>query len=226
MPFRPSDEIIEACDTLREEVGRLQRESRPFRGSGHIHEQVPVQTPSGPAEVDRGMVSLLQRLWEHGIDTHMSCEDNMGSTWICFDLHQFQRLHRLARSVDDLAYFVDNCHYTFTCQTPEHAAAEYCDEGEDEDDFAAGLPPLYQVNLRFPRRLHSTFEQLLDEARATADAQVAALRAERARASDRSRSPRRECNEVHRVSERGETPCRECVACGGAADSEADSEAL
>ena len=190
MPFNPSNEIIEACDTLREEVGRLQRESQPFRGSGHIHEQVPVQTPSGPAEVDRGMVSLLQRLWDRHIDTHMSCEDNMGSTWISFDLYQFLRLHRAARSLDDLAYFLDNCHYTFTSQTPEHAAAECCESDEDEDDFAARLPPIYHVNMRFPRRLHGTFERLLDEARAKEEAEVAALRAERARASDRSRSPR------------------------------------
>jgi hypothetical protein len=187
MPFHPSDEIIEACDTLHEEVERLQRERKSERDG---HEQVSVQTPSGPAQVDRGMVSLLQRLWDRGIDTHMSCEDNMGSTWIDFDLYQFQRLHRLSRSLTDLAYFVDSCHYTFYCQTPEHAAAEFCDEGEDEDDFAARLPPMYHVNLRFPRRLHSTFERLLDEARANEEAEVAALRAERARASDRSRSPR------------------------------------
>jgi hypothetical protein len=153
------------------------------------------------------MVSLLQRLWDHGINTHMSCEDNMGSTWICFDLCQFMRLHRLARSLDDLAYFVDSCHFTFSCQTPEHADWE-C-PASDGEDYSARIPPLYHVNMRFPKRLHGTLERLLDEVRAKEDAEMTALRAERARSSDRSRSPR--------------GPSR--VDVDSEADSESDSEA-
>jgi hypothetical protein len=203
MPFSPSEEILEACERLHEDVERLQRERRAERTN---HEQVPVMTPSGPAEVDRGMVSLLQCLWDHGVATHMSCEDNMGSTWICFDLREFQRLHHLARALDDLAYFVDSCHYTFSCQTPEHAEWEYPDS--DGEDYSARLPPLYHVNMRFPKRLHDTFEQLLDEALAVVEgcrvyparegardeADLAARREERAARwaapRDRSRSPR------------------------------------
>jgi hypothetical protein len=170
MPFRPSEEIVEACDRMCEEVWRLQRESRPFLGSGHIHEQVAVQTPSGPTKEGRGMAPLLQCIWEFGVDTHMSCEDNNGSVWISFDLYQFMRLHRAARSLDDLAYFVDNCHYTFSCQMPEHAAAECCDAEGEEEDYAARVPPLYHVCLRFPKRLHGTFKRLLDEALLDAEA--------------------------------------------------------
>ena len=168
MPFHPSAEIMEACSGLCDEVERLQRESQVAvrTPSGHVHEQVAVRTPSGPAEVDRGMAPLLQCLWEHGVDTHMSCEDNMGSVWICFDLYQFMHLHKaVVRSVDDLAYLVDKCHYTFTCKTSEHVTWECL----GPDDNRACLPE-YRVNMRFPRRLYDTFERLLDEALLDADA--------------------------------------------------------
>ena len=196
MPFTPSDAILEACDGLCEEVDRGRRESQSFRGSGHpgghIHEQVTVQTPDGPAEVDRGIASLLQRLWDRGINTDMSCQDNMGSVWISFRLSDFMRLHRLARESDDLAYFVDSCYMRFSCFTPEHFAWEFADsDGEGEPPL---FPPQYYVDLRFPRQLHGTFERLLDDAAAAEDASVAAMREERAarrrRVSGESTPPR------------------------------------
>jgi hypothetical protein len=77
--------------------------------------------------VDRGIASLLQRLWGRGVNTHMSCEDNMGSVWICLQLHDFIHLHRIARECDDLAHVVDSCHMTFTAYTPEHYEWEHAD---------------------------------------------------------------------------------------------------
>jgi hypothetical protein len=163
MPFRPSEEIMEACYTIHEEVRKGQQADRDrVRDGGAVrerHEQVVVQSLDGPAEVDRGMASLLRRLWSCGINTHMSCEDNMGSTWICFELREFKRLHRMSRSLDDLAFFVDSCYYTFSCRTPEHATWEFLDSYEEGESLL--LPPEYHVSMRFPRRLHKTFERLL-----------------------------------------------------------------
>lgn len=160
MPFSPSDEILEMCDNLLEEVKRLQREARPIMGDGHIHEQVLVQSPDEVTEVDRGMVAILQRLWGVGVNTHMSCEDNGGCVWICFPLHDFLHLHRLARGNDDLAYFIDSCHKSFTSYTPEHFMWQFADDDDDEDDEVA-CPAMYHLNLRFPKRLKEIFEDLL-----------------------------------------------------------------
>jgi hypothetical protein len=179
MPFRPSAEIVEACDTIREEVERGQQAAR----AGEVredHEQVAVMTPSGPAEVDRGLVPLLQCIWEFGVDTYMSCEDNMGSVWLCFELQQFTLLHGGIRTMPDLAYFVDSCRYDFSCQTPEHLARE---QGDGDDQ----LPPaLYLVNMRFPRRLLGTFHRLMFLAQRVGSAESLAERAERRAAGGRA----------------------------------------
>ena len=37
-------------------------------------------------EVDSGMTRILSKLWELGLQTHNSCQDNNGSVWIEFDL--------------------------------------------------------------------------------------------------------------------------------------------
>jgi hypothetical protein len=50
------------------------------------HKQVKVLSPTeGEVEVDEGMVDFLRALWDRGIDTFMSCQENFpGISWVVF----------------------------------------------------------------------------------------------------------------------------------------------
>jgi hypothetical protein len=100
------------------------------------------------------MEPLLRSLWSLGINTEMSCGDNMGSIWIYMSLDDFQRLHAIARASDDLAYFLDSCHYEMRSRTPEHFASE---RGLEQDD----LPAQLRISLRFPKQHKERFDALL-----------------------------------------------------------------
>jgi hypothetical protein len=100
------------------------------------------------------MEPLMRSLWSLGVNTEMSCGDNMGSVWIYMSLVDFQRLHELARASDDLADFLDSCHYEVRSWTPEHFASE-C--GLVQDDLQAQL----RVSLRFPKQHKGRFDAML-----------------------------------------------------------------
>jgi hypothetical protein len=136
------------------EVKELQARSIQTRAQHHPHRQVQVRSPSGPVEVDEGLEPLLRSLWSLGVNTEMSCRDNMGSVWIYTSLDDFQRLHALARASDDLAYFLDSCHYEMRSWTPEHFASE-C--GLEQGDLQAQL----RVSLRFPKQHMERFDAML-----------------------------------------------------------------
>jgi hypothetical protein len=65
--------------------------------AGGGHEQVQVESPWGAVGVDVGMVEVLQAIWALGVRTTMSCQDNQGCLWICFELVEFLRLLDLVR---------------------------------------------------------------------------------------------------------------------------------
>jgi hypothetical protein len=102
------------------------------------------------------MEPLLRSLWSLGINTEMSCGDNMGSVWIYMSLVDFQRLHEIARANDDLAYFLDSCHYEMRSWTPEHFAS---DRGLEQGD----LPAQLRISLRFPKQHKERFDALLGD---------------------------------------------------------------
>jgi hypothetical protein len=97
---------------------------------------------------------LLRSLWSLGVNTAMSCGDNMGSVWIYLPLADFQRLHEIARANDDLAYFLDCCHYEMRSWTPEHFASEF---DLEQGDLQAQL----RVSLRFPKQHKERFDAML-----------------------------------------------------------------
>jgi hypothetical protein len=80
----------------------------------------------------------------------------MGSVWIYMPLADFQRLHEIARASDDLAYFLDSCHYEMRSWTPEHFASE-C--GLVQDDPPAQL----RISLRFPKQHKERFDAMLGD---------------------------------------------------------------
>ena len=136
------------------DVKTLQVRSLLSHDEHHPHRQVQVRSPSGPVEVDEGLEPLLRSLWSLGVNTVMSCRDNMGSVWIYLPLSDFQRLHEIARANDDFAYFLDSCHYEMRSWTPEHFASE-C--GLVQDD----LPAQLRVSLRFPKQHMERFDAML-----------------------------------------------------------------
>jgi hypothetical protein len=152
--FTPSDEIKRLCGRMCGEVKELQARSIQTRAEHHPHRQVQIRSPGGPVEVDEGMEPLLRSLWSLGVNTEMSCRDNMGSVWIYMSLDDFQRLHAIARANDDLAYFLDSCHYEMRSWTPEHFASE-C--GLVQDDLQAQL----RVSLRFPKQHMERLDAML-----------------------------------------------------------------
>jgi hypothetical protein len=137
------------------DVKKMQVRSLQDRVPRQPHRQVTVQSPNGPVEVDDGMEQLLRSLWSIGVNTNMSCGDNMGSVWIYMPLADFQRLHEIARASDDLAYFLDSCHYEMRTWTPEHFAS---DHGPVE---RADLPAQFRVSLRFPKQHKERFDAML-----------------------------------------------------------------
>jgi hypothetical protein len=81
----------------------------------------------------------------------------MGSVWIYMTLVDFQRLHDIARANDDLAYFLDCCHYEMRSWTPEHFASEHGPVEQDD------LPAQLRVSLRFPKHHKDRFDALLGD---------------------------------------------------------------
>jgi hypothetical protein len=65
-----------------------------------------VEAPFGVFEVDVGMVEVLQAIWALGVRTAMSCQDNMGCVWVCFELVEYLRLLDLARRSPPLYRFL------------------------------------------------------------------------------------------------------------------------
>jgi hypothetical protein len=127
-----------ATQEMRREVHRLLAVGG---GAGGDHEQVQVESPSGVIEVDVGMVEVLQAIWALGVRTAMSCQDNQGCVWVCFDLVEYLRFLDLAKRAPPLHRFLCLSH------TYLHSA--------------------YQVlDLRFPTAHKQEFLDLLRVARA------------------------------------------------------------
>jgi hypothetical protein len=82
------------------------------------------------------MVEVLQAIWALGVRTAMSCQDNQGCLWICFELVEYLRLVDLARRSPPLHRFLCLSH-TFLHST--HLA----------------------LDLRFPKRYKRDFLALL-----------------------------------------------------------------
>lgn len=121
------------------------------RDDGHIHEQVSVTSPMGQVEVDKGMVTMLQRIWQHGIHTHLSCENDDGLVWICLSIIDFIRFHEMTSTSDDLAYFVSHCRIDIKSFSEAHY----------EDLSGINVGPVMLVNIRFPLPFKILFEDLL-----------------------------------------------------------------
>ena len=103
-----SDLVHEACgNTMSDEVVQLRLANR--RKSWTEHTQVRVDSPGGPVEVDAGMVTILRHLWAKGVNTCMSCEDNLGSIWIDLNWADYNILMHKARSSADLLHFLRHC---------------------------------------------------------------------------------------------------------------------
>jgi hypothetical protein len=79
---------------MSQEVHRLLADGCGAEGD---HEQVQVESPSGVIEVDVGMKAVLRAIWALGMRTAMSCQDNQGCAWICFELVEYLRLLDLAK---------------------------------------------------------------------------------------------------------------------------------
>jgi hypothetical protein len=92
---------------MRQEVHRLLADGGGAEGD---HEQVQVESPSGVIEVDVGMVEVLRAIWALGVRTAMSCQDNQGCLWICFELVEFLQFLDLARRSPPLHRFLCHSH--------------------------------------------------------------------------------------------------------------------
>jgi hypothetical protein len=88
---------------MRREVHRLLADSGGAEGD---HEQAQVESPMGAIEVDVGMVEVLRAIWALGVRTAMSCQDNQGCVWICFELVEYLRLLDLVRRSPPLYRFL------------------------------------------------------------------------------------------------------------------------
>lgn len=64
----------------------------------HQHRQVRVFNQAGGyhCTIDEGLTDVFPHLWNLGINTHNSCQDNFNRIWIEFELESFLTLTRLA----------------------------------------------------------------------------------------------------------------------------------
>ena len=63
------------------------------------HKQVPIYNQEGEAvfEVDEGIASLVQYLFDRGIKTYNSCQDNAGgAVWIQYSLESWKGICAMA----------------------------------------------------------------------------------------------------------------------------------
>ena len=121
---------------MRREVHRLLADGGGAEGD---HEQVQVESPSGVIEVDRGMVEVLQAIWALGVRTAMSCQDNQGCIWICFQLVEYLRFLELAMRTPPL--------HRFLCLSHTYLHSTHL-----------------VLDLRFPKRYKRDFLALLEAA--------------------------------------------------------------
>jgi hypothetical protein len=144
---------------MRKEVQQLYLAKVHDPESQTEHTQVRVASLCGPVEVDAGMVVILQRLWAKGVDTSMSCEDNLGSVWICMSLYDHDTLIHKARASADLLFFLQSCLCEIRAGLPEDYNGMVLEPGDE--DFVPPTRVDYRVSIRFPARHKELFEQLL-----------------------------------------------------------------
>jgi hypothetical protein len=67
------------------------------------HKQVAITHGEVTVEVDEGMASLLEALWQRGIDTTASCQESDGGyAWVAFDaVEDAIRFQQLALDLED-----------------------------------------------------------------------------------------------------------------------------
>lgn len=88
--------------------------------------------------VDEQMVNILELLWDHGLTTYNSCQDNFGTIWIEFDLDSYNALCIELQDSKQLADYMAS------------TANVECREDED-DQQKSFLERLVLVSLRFPK---------------------------------------------------------------------------
>ena len=135
---------------------------------GYPHEQVEVDSPFGAFKVDKGMVETLQMIWGEGYRTYLSCENNEGKVWICFDHDDFKRLVKHAQSTDHRDFAIagvlgetNGSLYEFLEQSDIRLSWQ--DDGHPDESntyWIAGDDVYFDVSLRFDVKLHATFRKL------------------------------------------------------------------
>lgn len=107
------------------------------------HKQVAVVNHYGrTVKVDEGMVDILKLFWDRNINTCLSCEDNNGTIWINFWLHDFKKFARQATTAQDKSLF----HFLYECDR------EILFDNDDDYDEVD-----YSVSLRFDKELKDEF---------------------------------------------------------------------
>ncbi len=109
------------------------------------HKQVPVVDNHGETvKVDEGIVDMLTLIWNHDIDTELSCQENTGGRiWICFPLYAFKQLGRLAVKSKDQSLYLFLLH---------HCEREIIFDDENSEELVT-----FSVSLRFHKSLKQEF---------------------------------------------------------------------
>ena len=128
-------------------------------GSKKQHRQAPIIVDGEVAfSVDKKLQSLIQFLWDNGLRTVNSCEDNVeGTCWIQYHLDDWQFVSEIAfrREPQDLYRFIEEDCF---------AEVRSRDDGyllEEADEYIEGTALIWTASVRFPKELLPTFEKLV-----------------------------------------------------------------
>jgi len=123
------------------------------------HKQAPI-TYDGEVvfEVDEKLQGLIQFLWDKGLTTFNSCEDNTkGNAWIEFELEDWAAINEIA-FLSESREFVE-----FVEEACEVKLLSFDDGHPDENDeyWIEGENLIWSASVRFPKELLENFEQLI-----------------------------------------------------------------
>ena len=138
----------------------------PTESNEKKHKQVPITDRDGDTvfEVDEGIHALIQYLYDKGVKTFNSCEDNFDGedsvqiAWIQFSLDAWMGITSMAFNGNsrELFEFIN-----FACNVDLRPFDDaYIDE---DDEIWGGDNLLWTASVRFNREYLAEFEQLLQE---------------------------------------------------------------
>lgn len=111
-------------------------------------------------EIDENLADIVKFLWDLGLGTCLSCEDNNGKVWLHFWEHSYKHLMQNAYIEFKILGCKEDSLYQFLIDNCDTSASYEEFDSQDEDADPVENPDI-TIGLRFPKELLLEFKRLL-----------------------------------------------------------------